>query len=74
MKNHNEIQEENKNLVSHVVNEIWNKGKFDMIENLVSDDFVIHTARPEEDLKGPEQVKQFYTHLHISIPRYKIYY
>jgi len=70
-QNHIKNSEQNKNLISHVVNEIWNKGKFDMIEKLVTDDFVIHTARPEDDLKGPEQVKQFYTHLHKAFPDIK---
>lgn len=63
--------EQNKSLVRRVVNEVWNGGNFDIIEKLVTDDFVIHSSRPEEELKGPKQVKEFYTKLHEAFPDMK---
>ena len=73
MNNHkyNQNSEQNKNLLSKVVNEVWNQGNFDMIEDLVTDDFIIHSMGMEEDLKGPEQVKQHYIHLHKAFPDIK---
>ncbi len=63
-----EQAEQNKNMIRRVVDEIWNKGKFDEIDELVTADFVIHTARPGNELKGPKQVKEYYTKLHEAFP------
>jgi steroid delta-isomerase-like uncharacterized protein len=68
MENNNSKAEQNKNLIRKVVSEVWNTGNFDVIDEFVTGDFIIHSPRPEEDLKGPEQVKQFYTHLHKAFP------
>lgn len=63
--------EQNKNLVQRVVSEVWNDGNFDVIDELVTNDFVIHSRRPEEELKGPKQVREFYTNLRKAFPDLK---
>jgi steroid delta-isomerase-like uncharacterized protein len=70
LKNNNQ-SEQNKNLIRGVVDEIWNGGNFDKIEELVTDDFVIHASRPGNELKGAKQVKEFYTKLHEAFPDIK---
>jgi predicted SnoaL-like aldol condensation-catalyzing enzyme len=58
--------EQNKDLIRKAVEEIWNKGNFDMLEEMVSDDFVIHF--PREELRGIENIKEFYTELRKAFP------
>jgi steroid delta-isomerase-like uncharacterized protein len=60
--------EQNKKLLRKAVEEIWNKGNFDRLKELVSADFVIHFPRPGEDIRGPENVKHFYTELRNAFP------
>jgi steroid delta-isomerase-like uncharacterized protein len=60
--------EQNKELLRKAVEEIWNKGNFDKLKDLVSEDFVIHFPRPGEEIRGPENVKQFYTEMRKSFP------
>ncbi len=60
--------EQNKEMVQKTVEEIWNKGNLNLIEDLVSDDFVIHLSRPDEEIRGPENIKQFYSELHKAFP------
>jgi steroid delta-isomerase-like uncharacterized protein len=69
--NNNKQLEQNKNLIRRVVDEIWNGGKFDAIQEFVTDDFVIHASRPENELKGVKQVKEHYTKLHEAFPDIK---
>lgn len=60
--------EQNKKLIRNAVEEIWNKGNFDMLKEMVTDDFVIHFPRPGEEIRGPENVKHFYTDLRKAFP------
>lgn len=60
--------EQNKELIRTAVEEIWNNGDFDKLKDLVSDDFVIHFPRPGKEIRGPENVKQFYTELRKAFP------
>lgn len=67
-QNANGNSEQNKNLFRRVVNEVWNDGNFDRIEEMVSDDFVIHFPRAGEEIKGPENVKQYCANLRNAFP------
>jgi steroid delta-isomerase-like uncharacterized protein len=60
--------EKNKELLRKAVEEVWNKGNFDNMKEMISDDFVIHFSRPGEELRGPENVKQFYSSLRGAFP------
>lgn len=62
------ITEQNKELLRRAVEEIWNKGNFEKLNELVSEDFVIHFPRPGEEIRGPENVKEFYTELRDAFP------
>lgn len=58
--------EQNKDLLRKAVEEIWNKGNFDMLKEMVSDNFVIHF--PREEIRGIENIKEFYTELRKAFP------
>ena len=60
--------EQIKELIRKAVEEIWNNGNFDRLKDLVSEDFVIHFPREGEEIRGPENVKQFYTELRKAFP------
>jgi len=65
-KMRNEAIERNKKLLRKAVDEIWNKGNYNTLKEMVSDDFVIRF--PREELRGVENIKQFYTHLRNAFP------
>lgn len=60
--------EQNKKLLQNAVEEIWNKGNFQLMNDYVSGDFVIHFPRPGEELRGMEEVKEFYKKLREAFP------
>jgi steroid delta-isomerase-like uncharacterized protein len=60
--------EQNKKLLQSAVEEVWNKGNFRVLNDYLSEDFVIHFSRPGEEIRGPENVKEFYTNLRQAFP------
>lgn len=59
---------QNKELLRKAVEEIWNRGNFEKLKEMISEDFVIHFPRPGEEVRGQENVKQFYTELRHAFP------
>ena len=62
------VTEQNKELLRKAVDEIWNKGKFQLLDDFITGDFVVHFSRPGEELQGTKNVKQFYTNLREAFP------
>ena len=60
--------EQNKEMVRKIVEEAWNTGDFNSIEGLLADDFVVHSSGPGEEIRGVENVKQFYSELYKAFP------
>ena len=60
------MSEQNKALVRRAVDEIWNRGNFAVLDELVASDFVVHM--PPDDIHGPEGVQQFFTMLRNAFP------
>lgn len=65
--NHNNVQR-NKELVRRVIERVWNTGDFNSIKDLVADDFVIHLSGSGEDIRGPENIKRFYSEIYKAFP------
>ena len=59
--------EENKALVRRVLEEVWNQGKLEVIDEIYAADFVIHTPG-NPDIHGPEGFKQFVTMYRTAFP------
>ena len=62
------MSERNNVLVQNAVEEVWNKGNYGTLDELVTSDIVIHSSTLGEDIHGPEGVKQFYTILRAAFP------
>lgn len=53
------MSEENKALVRRFLDETWNKGNLDVIDELVAPDWVGHDPTSPEGAQGPEGTRQF---------------
>jgi steroid delta-isomerase-like uncharacterized protein len=47
---------------------VWNQRQYDVADELLSSDFVIHSSAPGNDIQGPEVAKQFFATLHAGFP------
>lgn len=62
------MSEQNKQLVRRAVEQVWNGGNLDAVDEFVASDFVIHAATPEKEVHGPEGTRQYFTMLRQAFP------
>jgi steroid delta-isomerase-like uncharacterized protein len=62
------MSKHNNALVRRAVEEVWNRGNFAIVDELVASDLVIHASTPGDEIHGPEGVRQFYAALHAAFP------
>ena len=60
------MSEQNKTVVRRAIEEVYNQGNLDIVDELVSGDFVAHAA--SEDIHGPAGMKQFVASLREAFP------
>ncbi len=65
------IQERNKNLIRDGIEEIYNKGNYAKIDQIVSSDFVIHSLNPDKEIHGPDGTRNFIVALREAFPDLK---
>ena len=62
------IEERNKNLVRKTIEEIYNQGNYAHIDEIVLNDFVIHSLNPNREIHGPEGARNFVIALGTAFP------
>jgi steroid delta-isomerase-like uncharacterized protein len=62
------LAEQNKHLVQRAVHEIWNNGNYDLLEEFIVKDFIIHMSNPDEKIHGSTGVIEYYTQLRKAFP------
>lgn len=64
-------EEQNKEMLRYAIEEVWNKGNYSVLDNIISDDFIIHSLNPDQEIRGKEGVIQFFTMLRTAFPDIK---
>jgi steroid delta-isomerase-like uncharacterized protein len=62
------MSEQNKQLMRRGIEQVWNRGDFTVIDELIAGDFVAHLSSPATELHGPEGVRQYFSMLHEGFP------
>lgn len=60
------MSEQNKAQVRRVIEEIYNRGDLDVVDDVAASDLVIHTA--SEDIRGHDGVKRYVAALRTAFP------
>ena len=60
--------EENKAIARRVFEEGWNQGKLDVIDEIVTSDYLLGDPSMPEDIRGPDGFKQFITMYRAAFP------
>ena len=63
--------EESKALLRRITDEIWNNGRLDLIDELISDDLVDHIDESGLEGTGPERYRASVTALRTAFPDYR---
>lgn len=59
---------QNKALAARTIEEVWNRGNFELVEEFVSRDFVVHGSYATGDVYGIEGVRNFFGALRNAFP------
>jgi predicted ester cyclase len=62
--------EESKRLLRRITDEIWNKRRLDLIDELIADDLVDHIEMPGIEGTGRERYRASVTAMHAAFPDY----
>jgi steroid delta-isomerase-like uncharacterized protein len=62
------MSEQNKTLMRHAVEEVWNQGNLDAIGDYVANDFVVHASTSAAEIHGPEGARQYFGMLREAFP------
>lgn len=62
------MSDQNKMLVRRAVDEVWNRGDYSKLAELVARDIIVHASSPADDIHGPEGLNQFYSTLRAAFP------
>ncbi len=62
------MSQQNAMLVRRAIEEIWNRGNYAALNDIVAADIVVHAATPGEEIHGPEGIKRFYGMLRTAFP------
>lgn len=65
-----EMSERNKTIVRRALDEVYNRGNLDAVQELVTEDFVVHSA--SQDIHGPDGMRQFVASLREAFPDLRV--
>ena len=64
--------EENKAIARRLNEEVWNKGRLEVIDELIADDFVTTVVGAPEQIRGPQGFREFVTLYRNAFPDLRI--
>lgn len=62
------MSEQNKRLAQRAIEEVWNQGNYENLDELAASDVVIHSSGAPEDIHGHEGITQFFGSLRSAFP------
>jgi len=62
------MSEQNKALERRLIEEVWNRGDYAVVDELVASDYVGHSSSPETEMHGTAGYRQFYVALRTAFP------
>ncbi len=64
--------EENKAIVRRLNDEVWSKGRLEVIDELIADDFVTTVVGAPEQIRGPQGFREFVAMYRTAFPDLRI--
>ncbi len=60
--------EENKAIARRLIDEVWTKGRLEVIDELIADDFVTTVVGSPEQIRGPQGFREFVVMYRTAFP------
>ena len=62
------LGEENKAILRREMEEVWNKGNFAVVDELIANNFVLHDPSQPAEVKGPDGLKGYVSAFRTAFP------
>lgn len=62
------MSERNKSVGRRLIEQVWNRGNFAVVDELIASDYIGHSSTPDSETQGREGYKQFYAALRQAFP------
>src|SRR5690606_32442724 len=59
---------QNKMVERLLIQEVWNRGNFSVVDEMIASDYIGHSSTPAGETHGPAGYKQLYTSLREAFP------
>lgn len=66
------MSEHNKMIDRCLIEEVWNRGNFAIVDEVIARDYLGHSPSPTGETHGPEDYKQFYARLREAFPDLRV--
>ena len=66
------MSEENKRIDRRLIEEVWNRGNFSIVDEVVASDYLGHSSTPADETHGREGYKRFYATLREAFPDFRV--
>lgn len=62
------MSEQNKMIEVRLIEEVWNRGNFAVVDKLIAGDYLGHSSTPDGETDGPAGYKRYYSRLREVFP------
>jgi steroid delta-isomerase-like uncharacterized protein len=62
------MSERNKSVERRLIEQVWNRGNFAVVDELIASDYIGHSSTPDGETEGRQGYKQFYAALRHAFP------
>jgi len=66
------MSEQNKTIERRLIEEVWNRGNFAVVDEMIANDYLGHSSDPDTETHGPAGYKQFYARLRDAFPDFQV--
>jgi steroid delta-isomerase-like uncharacterized protein len=63
---------QNKMIDRRLIEEVWNRGDFSVVDQVVASDYIGHSSTPAGETHGPAGYKRFYATLRDAFPDFQV--
>lgn len=62
------MSQENKRVQRRLIEEVWNQGNYDVVDEFIANDYIGHASSPSDETRGPGDYRQYYALLRRAFP------
>lgn len=66
------MSEQNKTIERRLIEQVWNRGNFAVVDEMIASDYLCHSSDPATETHGTAGYRQFYARLRDAFPDFQV--